>query len=227
MTRPRAASQTFVDNLPKELKARITPVFSPLITIDGLRYTATVTDDDAVIFTSANGVSHGPKGNGQPAYCVGAATTEAARENGWAAQTSGETADALVARLVQNPPSKKLIHLSGVHTRGNVSAQLKIHGLNAKNIAVYDQVAQSLSTYARELIASGNTVLVPLFSPRTSAQFAIQAPRATSLHVIALSYAVAQNLEAASYAQIIVASAPNARAMRHAIAATLSDLTAG
>ena len=227
MTRPRAASETFVADLPKDKRAQVAPLYSPLIAIQGLGVRPTISPNDAVIFTSRNAVAHGPDGQDRHAFCVGPATTIAAHKMGWVAQMRGETADALVEDMVQNPPHQSLIHLSGVHTRGDISARLNAQGVQATNVAVYEQIAQPLSTQAREIIEGEKPVLVPLFSPRTSAQFVAEVPLAAAVRVVALSYAVAQQLEAASYAGITVASAPNANAMRSAIGDALADLSSG
>ncbi len=182
---------------------------------------------DAVIFTSSNGVAHAPKGRGQAAYCVGAATTEAARKAGWQAQMRGENAEQLILSLSTKPPAERLVHLSGVHTRGDICDRLSARGLQAVNIPVYDQIAQSLSPDAHKVLADRHLVIAPLFSPRTAAQFAAEVPRAQQVHAIVLSNAVAQSLEQASYATVIVSSSPDVDAMVAAIVTVLSDLPAG
>ena len=100
MTRPHAASRSFVASLPKNLLARLKPVYNPLIKIISLKYGVSISNTEAAIFTSMNGVIHGPKGNGQKAYCVGAATTQIALEHGWAAHMYGETAEAFLLTLL-------------------------------------------------------------------------------------------------------------------------------
>jgi uroporphyrinogen-III synthase len=217
MTRPHAASRSFVASLPKNLLARLKPVYNPLIKIISLKYGVSISNTEAAIFTSMNGVIHGPKGNGQKAYCVGAATTQIALEHGWAAHMYGETAEAFLSNLINNPPALDLIHLSGIHTRGNIASQLMQNGLKTKNVAVYDQITQHLKKDVNQLILSGAQMLVPLFSPRTSKQFSIQVPRAPSLQLVALSQAVAQNLDTTSYAGVIIVTAPTAAAMQSAI----------
>ncbi|WP_223426467.1 uroporphyrinogen-III synthase [Tateyamaria pelophila] len=209
------------------IRAQVHPVYSPLITISGLGNDPKLLADDAAIFTSVNGVAHGPEGHGRSAYCVGSATTKAARDRGWRADLRGETADELVTDLVKTPPSERLVHLSGVHTRGNICARLNEYGMQAQNFAVYDQKAQNLSEEARKVLARRYPVIAPLFSPRTSAQFAREVPRSMHVHAIVFSNAVAQNLDQASYATVTVSSAPNFGAMLTALATVLSDLPAG
>jgi uroporphyrinogen-III synthase len=227
MTRPRAASKTFVQGLPAKIKARILPCYSPLMVIKGLDFDLSLAPGDAVIFTSANGVLHGPIGQGQRAYCVGAATTCAASDNGWAAQMMGLTADALVHEMLRKPLEQRLFHLSGVHTRGNIASRLTAQGMHTENIAVYDQIAQSLTTEAVALILAGKPLLVPLFSPRSAVQFANQVPQAATVHVIALSAAVAQGIDSSAYAPVRVAQRPDAGAMLAEIASALDALSLG
>lgn len=227
MTRPHASSQAFVDQLPPDLRAQVTPVYSPLIGISGLDHGTVLDDGDAAIFTSSNGVAHGPEGRGRRAFCVGSATTQAAQQAGWRAEMRGISADAFVTDLLQDPPNGRLVHMSGTHTRGNIAARLSAHGMQVENVAVYDQVAQKLSTEALALLASGRTTVVPLFSPRTARIFSREAQSCSRAYVIALSKAVAQNLERTSYATVALSSAPDSCAMRAAIAAVLSDLPAG
>lgn len=227
MTRPRASAVSFVTQMPTEMGAQLQPIYSPLIKIEGLDNKPELQSTDAAIFTSANGVAHAPSGQGRPAYCVGSATTQAASDAGWHAIMRGETAKQLVTNLVTSPPDEELVHLSGVHTRGNICARLNSAGLKAKNFPVYDQVAQDLSTEALNVLDSDRPVIAPLFSSRTAAQFAITAPRSMSVYVIVFSNAVAQKLDRASYAAVTVSSAPNAGAMLTAIATVLSDLPAG
>ncbi|WP_415405360.1 hypothetical protein [Tateyamaria sp. SN3-11] len=79
MTRPLPASEAFLRDLPADLRDRFAPVFSPLIDIVPLNPPDPMASADAAIFSSANGVAAAPPGDGRIAYCVGPATTVAAR----------------------------------------------------------------------------------------------------------------------------------------------------
>ena len=219
LTRPRPASEAFWRNLPVEVRARFTPIFSPLIDITPLHPATGMPDDYNAIFTSANGLRHASPGQGRAAYCVGPATAQAAQAHGWAAEQCGVDADSLVTTLLRTRPGAPLVHLSGRHTRGRVAERLAAAGLNVQHIALYDQQICDLSGDARDAIAREKHVLVPLFSPRTAAQFAKTAPRATSVHIIALSAAVAEALGDAPMRPVQIAASPDARAMGAALAA--------
>ena len=219
MTRPLPASEAFLRTLPPDLLDRLNPVFSPLIEIVPLHPTDPMADADAAVFSSANGVAAAPAGHGRTAYCVGPATTAAAQAHGWDARQCGATANDLVETLTRTAPTQRLVHLSGRHTRGDVAARLTAAGLKVQHIALYDQRQCALSDQAKDSILRENRVIVPLFSPRTATQFATEVPRRASVHVIALSAAVADALGARPWGGVTIADSPDARAMGAALAA--------
>jgi len=218
MTRPRSASQAFLDRLPAPVCARFRPIISPLIEIVSLDISVALSGDDGVIFSSANGVQAAPDGDGRAAFCVGSATTRVAQQRGWAARQSGTDADSLIATLIATRPARRLVHLSGLHTRGDIAARLSAAGLLAEHIALYDQRLCGLTPEAAKSISCAPMVVVPLFSPRTAAQFAHVAPRTSSVHAVAFSPAVAGALDGATLSGLTIATHPNAQAMGAALA---------
>ncbi|WP_052249561.1 uroporphyrinogen-III synthase [Tateyamaria sp. ANG-S1] len=221
MTRPLAASQRFVDEMPDDLAVRVTPVFSPLLRIEPVDHTPRLAPDAAAIFTSSNGVRYAPDGAGRTAYCVGARTTAQASAHGWAAQMAGQDADALVAQISGHPPDHQLIHIRGRHTRGHIAGRLSKAGHTVTDAIVYDQVPQPLNKVAQDVLIAGDATIVPLFSPRTAMEFVKQAPRTTCLHVIALSAAVAKAAHPLDVQS--VADRPDADAMYDAIRWAISS----
>ena len=224
MTRPAAAGTRFVDSLSPDTRARITPIFSPLIKIEPTGAPVDMTGITGAIFTSANGVRFAPPGAGRPAYCVGAATTEAAAQQGWHASQRGDTAADLIDSLRDAPPDGTLLHLSGVHTRGAVAATLSAAGLQVRHIAVYDQTLCPLSPDARQALLHGTPVIVPLFSPRTAQHFAAQAPTLQHAHLVTLSAAVADCSAADTAATLTICAQPTGASMADAIARTVNGL---
>lgn len=206
--------------MPDDLKPHVNPVYSPLLSIVPLSNENPIKEDEAAIFTSSNGVANAPTGAGRMAYCVGKATTKRASQRGWSAQMQGRTADELVTALSARPISRKLVHIRGTHTRGNVSDRLASAGKCVRDSVVYDQVPQFLSATAEEVLLREELAIVPLFSPRTATQFAKQAPRATSTRVVALSDAVAEAARPISVE--VVAERPDAAAMYDAIRQAIS-----
>lgn len=217
LTRPKPASEAFLAALPKTLRARFAPIFSPLIEIIDLNVSVTLTAQDAAIFTSANGVQAAPKGLGRTAFCVGTTTTQTAQARGWTAEQAGTDANTLISTLISKNPTQRLVHLSGVHTRGEVAVNLMQAGLNVQHIPLYDQRLCGLTETATNTLLREKQVIVPLFSPRTAAQFVTVAPRTASVHVVAISNAVAAALGSASLACLAIATRPDAQAMGEAL----------
>ncbi|MEO9793133.1 MAG: uroporphyrinogen-III synthase [Roseobacter sp.] len=222
MTRPRAASEGFVDTLPENVRAQLDPVFSPLIDIIPMQSDADIGSQDSAVFSSRNGVEAAPEGNGRAAYCIGPTTTEAALGKGWNAQRVGSDADSLVETLQALQPEGCLVHLSGKHTRGDIAGRLSQSGLNIINIAIYDQILRPLSDEAQKVIRNTPRVIVPLFSPRTAAQFINSTPALHSVGIIALSTAVAREIPANEVYSLNVAAHPDAQAMGAALAEALT-----
>lgn len=218
MTRTRRASDRFLAGLPCTVLSRFAPVFSPLIDIVPIDALINMSGGDAAIFTSLNGVNAGPDGKGRTAYCVGPATTQAAITKGWAAEHAGADAHTLVETLAAIKPTQPLFHLSGRHTRGNIVGRLRDIGLNIRNIALYEQKLCPLSAEAARLIRQEDHVIVPLFSPRTAAQFAAVAPRTSSVHVLAMSRAVSDALGPLPLLSLNIADHPDAQSMSAALA---------
>ncbi|MEM8693796.1 MAG: uroporphyrinogen-III synthase [Pseudomonadota bacterium] len=200
-------------------------VVSPLLDIVPTEAKISLLNAHGVIFTSANGVRHGPRASELPAYCVGPATTTEATQAGWKARQLGETADQLVEALAKKPKGFELIHICGRHTRGNVAQRLRDHELIVATLVVYDQVANPLSEEAKTLLTAEAPVLLPLFSPRTAKLFANEPQPNAELHVVALSDAVAAEIPVDRVKSVSVAPAPTVEAMRIKVLAQLEYLS--
>lgn len=221
MTRPRAAAAQFVDDMPPSLQAQVTPIFSPLLEIVPVAHVPDINAKATALFTSRNGVLHGPDGNGRAAYCVGDRTTAAATDRGWQAHMAGPDADALVTEVAATAQDQILVHLRGRHTRGDVAARLQAAGCDVSERVVYDQTLKTLTQEAQDALAGNTNTIVPLFSPRTAQQFAKVASRTTCTCVLALSQAVAD--AAAPFAVHAVCARPDADAMYDAMANAIAS----
>ena len=213
MTRPLASAKRFVSALPAHLATHVSPVYAPLMEIVPTGAARPDIDPRGVLFTSANGVRHAGKVLDIPAYCVGPATTRAARRAGWAAEERGASADDLVESLLRNPVASPLLHFSGQHLTGNVAARLTSAGMPTSQVAVYDQPLRDLSEAAQTLLCGEAPVLVPLFSPRTAGHFVSQAQRLETSYVVALSQTVADSLGARAAKDVSIASRPTSEGM--------------
>lgn len=168
MTRPRPAAESFVEQLSRfDLSFNV--CFSPLIEIIPRAIGLDVADYPGVIFTSQQAVMFSPDGNGMTAYCVGDKTAALARTKGFDAISANGGAVDLIKMISSRAVGKKLLHIRGQHTRGNIAQNLSASGVLCDETVVYDQVELSLTDQAYALLKGGKPVILPLFSPRTAA----------------------------------------------------------
>ena len=220
MTRPYAASERFVAQLPTRTRSRVTVIHSPLIEIKPLQVRADMAGLQGLIFTSANAVSAAVSigvDPGLPAYCVGPVTTGVAQDAGWSAQMVGATAEELVATLLRLRPQSPLLHLRGEHSRGNVAERLTESGLTAFEQVVYQQNLRPFSDEARVAARGDAPIIAPLFSPRTARQFADAWAGTAPLWLAAISEATAEPLKSLGYAHLKVTKEPTPGKMRKAV----------
>lgn len=234
LTRPEAASRAFAAAL-RGAGVTVPILIAPLLAIrpraagpgplDGL---------EGVIFTSANAVgafSVATKAR-PPAWCVGTATTRAARAAGFSAHDAGGDAEALLRTIRDHGACGPFLHARGAHARGDIARRLTALGRETREAVLYDQVALSPGPEAQALLSGEEPVVVPLFSPRTAVLFADAAAVARApLHLAAMSEAVARALQDApaprSVRSTTVADAPDASAMCTATRAALAAAHAG
>lgn len=216
MTRPYAASVRFVGQLPDRVQARVNTCYSPLIRITPLVERIPLGDTTALIFTSSNAVelaSMLTKDRSMPAYCVGTATTQAAREAGWKAQFCGATSEKMIETLTTLRPDRPILHLAGVHTRNAISERLSSIGIKTSSFAIYDQITENFTKQAIDVLNSSIPVIAPLFSPRTARQFASQIPENAPIWLAALSDEVAKPLKSLNYHKLMICDQPDAKTM--------------
>lgn len=225
MTRPDAQSRRFFGQLPPAVRDRVELLVSPLIDIEHFDTPISLAGVNGIIFSSAHGVAAASGSCDRrdlAAFCVGNATTQAARHAGWPADCFGKTAEEVVANLLSSKETGPLLHLSGRHTRGDIADCLTRNGCPTRNLAVYDQVLRSLSDAARLRIAGKGMVFAPVFSPRTARQLVNQSPVNTRLHLVALSAAVARPLTELGASSLAIAAEPSAKSMGQALESELN-----
>ncbi|APG48749.1 uroporphyrinogen-III synthase [Phaeobacter porticola] len=209
LTRPRAAAEQFAADLDAQTRAGLIVIVAPLIETCRTGPVGTGSCGRDVIFSSANAVRYAAAPlSDQQAYCVGQRTVEAARAFGWQADYCGQDADGLIATLTDAPPMRPLVHMHGTHTRGNIAARLRAAGMDCDEQVIYDQPTLSYNKDARLLIDAQVSLIVPLFSPRTAAQFVKLAPYLADLYLIALSSAVAGPLKGLNCKDLRICKAP-------------------
>lgn len=227
LTRPQAQSTRFAEEVAQALGPVFDVVISPLIDIE-FHDAQLPAGQAGVIFTSENAVAAYARlgtGAGMTAWCVGPRTAQAATAAGFRARSADGDAAALVALLQREKVTGPLLHVRGVHARGQVAEQLNSAGIETYELALYDQVPRPLTAGAQAALAGEAPVFLPVFSPRTAKILAEQAEDvAAPLRLFAFSTAVAEALRPLPRQALHVADRPDAAAM---IAALADAIAAG
>lgn len=232
ITRPQTAAQRFVEALgpwPGEI------IISPLLEIVPVATPPPTPPPNALIFTSKNAVTcyQGPLS--LPAYCIGSATTAAARARGLSAERVGADAAELISGLPAYQPNQPLVHVRGMHVAQPVAASLTEAGLRCAEWIVYDQVARPLSPGARQALFAGSTdadtsLIIPLFSPRSAELLGASLTKVTASpawRFVAISPNVADRIaNLVPNTPILTAERPDAEAMVAAVHASASHVRA-
>lgn len=225
LTRPAEASERFAAQLRGILGAQAPAVLiAPLMRVDYAGRLPAMDRVAGLIFTSANGVRAYAAAGGRrdcPAWVVGDATGEAARRAGIVARVAGGDARALVAALARERPAGALLHVRGEHARGDVARKLRAVGIDVRETVLYRQILLPLGDAARAVLDGRAPVVVPLFSPRTAAQFAAQYRGRAPLLVAAMSHAVEQEVAHLPAARLVTAERPDAPAMLRTVVTLL------
>lgn len=217
LTRPAQSARDFIDSLDPAALRDVTVCISPLLRIVRTGVEPDLDGYRGAIFTSSNGVDMAPRGEGRVAVCVGDRTATAAQGQGWDVRQLAQTADALVALLVAAPVEGPLLHIAGQHRRGDIAGRLNAAGLRTDEAIVYDQQLEPLTDAARALLAADRPVLVPLFSPRTAQQFMSGTQDLGGVTIVAISEAVAAEVDHDRIGTMYIAQAPTSKAMQQAV----------
>lgn len=228
LTRPQEASERFADQMRGALGDVGQVLIAPLMRVDFTGRLPEMTDIRGLIFTSANGVRGYAAAGGRrdlPGFAVGDATGQAARRERLQVQVAGGDAQSLLRHLAKIRPAAPLLHVRGEHARGDVAARLCRLGLETREVVLYRQILLPPSDAARRALRGRAPVVVPLFSPRTAAQFAAQHGGRAPLYIAAMSEAVADKVAHLPVQRLLVAERPDAPAMLCALS-TLLDRAA-
>ena len=215
VTRPERSAERFAALLSAQGSDRFDILVSPLLTIVPVMHDVDLSDFAAIVLTSENAVRSialdgmSPQ---MPAFCVGEVTAAAAAAAGFVPTVAENSSESLVSLAARKHSGGKLLHLRGRHAAGDVAGRLNDAGLPVEEIVVYDQVRTSLSSAARQALASRRCVF-PVFSPRTAGFLAGEAAFAPDLGhaVCCMSVKVAEAFRLNW--RCIVAPAPTLHAM--------------
>ncbi len=193
-----------------------------------------LTDVQALLFTSANGVRSfaelaGARGlagwRALPAFAVGNATAAAAHSAGFARVESAAGDVVALARLAAerlDPKAGALFHAAGSAVAGDLAGLLKQAGFTLRREMLYEaRPADQLSPATVTNLSNGWFDLVLFFSPRTAATFATLARAAGEGAVngcgkaaaLCLSQAVATSARELPWREVQVAARPELTAL--------------
>lgn len=225
VTRPAAQGTSFAADIAARWGGDLLIIQSPLLKI--MPVAVQVNQPDAVIFTSANGVTCAEAlllPRGIPAWCVGAKTAQIARDAGFDPITGPGDAQGLVDEIIAAAPKGRMAHIRGQHARGDIATQLNAAGLRCEDVVAYHQSPLPLSPQARLAIAATEPLIFPLFSPRTAAILNKQGPFVAPVYVVALSEAVKDVVDRHIVTAMHVATRPDNAAMIDKTIAVMKEL---
>ncbi len=214
------------------LKQRgIEAVLAPLMTITDVDAPDLDTDlsgAQALLITSANGIRAFARKVSRrdiPVFAVGDASALVARGLGFGdVRSAAGDVDTLAALVTDELDPGKLVHVAGTRVAGDLAGLLEAAGFDVRRRVLYQATAvERLSPEVVDDIKSGTLDGVLLFSPRTAELFAKLAIEAgleeacASLGAYCLSRAVADNAEALSWRDVVVAGAPNQQSLLAAL----------
>jgi uroporphyrinogen-III synthase len=209
-------------------------ILSPMLKIvDTGLDRATLESVTELVFTSANGVraflTSGAGTESFTAWCVGPATTAAAREAGFANIVEGDGDADDLARLILTARSElsgPLLHIANDAAAGNLIATLKAAGLDARFQAAYHaQPVPALSAPALAALADGPSALL-VHSAKGADAVAVSGADLRQAVIVAISPNAAAPLLGAPHAGLRIAARPNEDALMAALGEAAATLHA-
>lgn len=197
-----------------------TPLLAPVLKIEP---TGTALPDlagfDALVFTSAAGVRAFAAACPQrdlPAYAVGDATADAARAIGLGrvASAAGDlrALNALLAAEIESGRARTLLHVSGEQVAGDVAAP----GRRIERVSLYRTVPEAgLPESVRTALYARTVAAACFLSQRSARAFIslVDPDLFAPVRALVLSRSIADELEAAGWAQIEIAARPTMDAL--------------
>lgn len=220
LTRPEQNANQLVTQIKESLGRDVPVVRSPIMKISPTGFWPDLTGVDLVIATSAHAI-HGPL-DGKPVFCVGVRTADAATLAGGDVRHCALDAASLLVWMETQPDPGTVIYLRGSHVATDIPAALTKLNIAARAAWTYRQDDLPLTDAARKVLEGTRPAILPLYSPR-SARLVGQALAkiGESLHVIAISDAVADVWRTETGGSCDVVAEPTGAAMADRIIATL------
>ena len=197
-------------------------ILSPLLQI--VSCPAVVPDVAGLIFTSVNGVAQAETlglDKSLATFCVGEKTALAAKGVGFDPMFGPGTVEGLAQLIIRSKNNGPFAHIRGRHSRGDLTQTLTQAGVVCHDVIAYDQLKLELAVEAKNALAGENPVVLPLFSPRTSAILKSNVPFTAPLHTVAISQAARPEISSVTST---IAIKPNGDAMLDATINCLNRL---
>jgi uroporphyrinogen-III synthase len=199
----------------------------PLLRIEPVVDTIKIGGVSALLFTSTNAVrvyqSLCPPRRIR-AFCVGTATTKAARDAGMiATNAEGDVSDLLelaTARHMEGDPP--YLYLRGEQVTGDLAGNLCERGTPCSELAIYRQSAARMNPENLEMIKS-EPVVIPVFSANSAKALMAEIKDITphDLTITAISAAAAKPLRNLANTAVTCAPSPSRKGMIAALTATV------
>ncbi|WP_213270333.1 uroporphyrinogen-III synthase [Hyphomonas sp.] len=200
-------------------------ILSPMLKIvDTGLDRATLEGVTELVFTSANGVraflTSSADAASLTAWCVGPATSAAAREAGFANIVEGDGDADDLARLIFTARSElagPLLHIANDAAAGNLVATLRAAGLDARFEAAYlTQAEPALTADALSALSVGPAIVL-VHSAKGAAALAASGAPMDHAGIVAISANAAAPLEARAHAGVWISARPNEEALMAAL----------
>jgi len=219
VSRPAEGAAAFVRSL-KACKDVFEPILAPAF---GYQYiTYDFPDFDNAIFTSKIGVETAPEGQGRVAWCVGDATTNAARKKGYDGRNASGDAEALIKVILEARPMARLLHIRGETSRGNITRRLVSHGLRCVDAVTYLKAPLDPPDCLHRQLMTRRSVIVPLFSAETVSILSDWGLSFRTAHVVAISRHVETSARILTPRTVTISNNPDLASMTHAVAALIT-----
>lgn len=216
LTRPQHQAERFADDLRNTHGSELSILIAPLMKIESVKPIARLGAPDHLIFTSANAVAQLSRFDlprTATAWCVGQQTADAARAAGFAVEVGDGDARALTAKIIAAHPKGRFLHLHGAHATGHVAQTLSDAGLPCRAEVVYAQNPVPQTPALQSALTGGDSLIFPIFSPRSARLLGEATQNRGSFCVIAISDAAAQIVADWQVNALITANFPDKSSM--------------
>lgn len=216
ITRPRDEADRLIRAVETATPARFEPVVSPLIETVPTGQVVETARWTTAIASSARAIHHARFDGdvrGRAAYCVGERTAKVAEAAGFRAASADGDGTVLVELILAQSPVEPMIYLRGDTVRVDIAQQLRQAGLTCHEAVTYAQRVQALSHQARQILSGDRKIVAPIFSPNAAQAFRNQGPYDAPVAAVALSQAVANELDGMTLLRLTVCARPDLATM--------------